>query len=223
MPVAEDEQPMEESRRLTRLALVLVGATLAWNVVEAVVAVWAGVEAESIALFGFGLDSVIETLASAVVLWRFAREAGGASPEAVERSERRVQKVVGTTFFLLAAYVVVVAVRTLWRADVAEASPVGIVLAALSLLVMPGLAWAKLRVAARLESASLRAEAKETLACAWLSFALLLGLGLNALAGWWWADPVAALVMVPWLVREGREAFEGGCCGEACTGEEAGR
>lgn len=207
---------MEESRRLTRLALALVGATLAWNVVEAVVAVWAGVEADSIALFGFGLDSVIETLASAVVLWRFAHEAGGAPPEAVERSERRVLRVVGTTFFLLAAYVLVVAVRTLWRADAPETSVVGIVLAALSLLVMPGLAWAKLRVAARLGSASLRAEAKETLACAWLSAALLVGLGLNAAFGWWWADPVAALVMVPWLLHEGREAFEGGCDDDAC-------
>lgn len=164
--------------------------------------------AGSIALVAFGLDSVIEMAAAGVVLRRVALERRGRSPADVEASERGVRRFVGVTFFLLAAYVVGEGGWTLWHAEAPDESLFGIVIAAASLVVMPLLAWGKIRAARRVGSRSLEAEAKETLACAWLSLALLLGLVGNAAAGWWWADPVAALLMVPWLLREGREAFE---------------
>lgn len=192
-----------------RIALGLVVATMVYNVVEAVVALWSGTVAESIALIGFGLDSVIETSAAALLLWRLLVEARGADAETIERTEHRVHRFVGVTFFLLAVYVTADAVWTLWvRAEPAE-SVVGIVLAAASLIIMPAVSWGKLRAAREIGSAALRAEAKETLACSYLSFTLLVGLVANAAIGWWWADPVAALVMVPWLVKEGREGLRG--------------
>ena len=200
--------------RWMRLGLRLVVATMAYNTVEAVVAVWSGIAAGSIALVGFGLDSIIELAAAGVLLWRLAVEARGAAQEVVERSERRVLRFVGGTFIALALYVTVEAGRTLWVGEAPEESLVGIVLAGASLLIMPLIAWGKLRAAARIPSAALRAEAKETLACSWLSLALLLGLAANAAAGWWWADPVAALAMVPWLVREGVEGLRGEVCCE---------
>ncbi len=196
-----------------RIALWLVVATMLYNVVEAGVALWSGTEANSIALLGFGLDSVIETLAAAVLLWRLAVEARGADSEAVERLEQRVHIFVGITFLVLALYVTSEAVWTLWKQTAPDASAIGIVLAVASLIIMPLVAWGKLRAAREIGSAALRAEAKETLACSYLSFTLLLGLVANAKAGWWWADPVAALVMVPWLVKEGREGLSGEeCC-----------
>jgi divalent metal cation (Fe/Co/Zn/Cd) transporter len=195
--------------KLVRRALWLVGATLAYNVIEAVVAVWAGAEAGSIALLGFGLDSVIECAAAAVLLWRLRVETRSDDPERVETADRRAHRFVGVTFLALAAYVTVEAVVTLNSGDHPGSSPIGIGLAAVSLVIMPVLAWAKLRTAAGLGSGALQAEAKETLACAYLSLALLLGLTLNAAVGWWWADPAAALFMVPWLVREGVEGVRG--------------
>jgi divalent metal cation (Fe/Co/Zn/Cd) transporter len=185
-----------------------VGGTAAYNLLEALIAIGAGVAAGSIALVGFGLDSVIELAAGAMVLLRLDAERRGRSGERLERTEARVRRFVAVTFFLLAAYVVIQAGANLWLRRVSEESTIGILLAFASTLVMPGIAWAKLRAAAALGSRALRAEAMETLACAWLSIALLLGLGAHALLGWWWADPVAALVMVPWLLREGREAWE---------------
>ena len=196
-------------KRFVGWGLWLVTGTLAYNVVEAGVAIWAGAEAGSIALFGFGLDSVIEVAAAAVLLWRLSVEARSEDVQRIERAERRVHRVIGLTFLALAAYVIAQAVLTLSSNDQPQASVAGIVLAVASLIVMPLIAWAKLRVAGRLQSAALRAEAKETLACAYLSFALLVGLVLNAAAGWWWADPVVALVMVPWLVKEGVEGLRG--------------
>jgi divalent metal cation (Fe/Co/Zn/Cd) transporter len=190
-----------------RTGLRLVAATMAYNVVEAVVALWSGTTAESIALIGFGLDSVIETAAAALLLWRLLVESRGAGPETVERTERRVHRAVGVTFLLLAVYVTAEAARTLWIDAAPARSVVGIILAIASLIIMPLVALGKFRVARELGSAALRAEAKETLACSYLSFTLLLGLGANAAVGWWWADPVAALVMVPWLVKEGKEGL----------------
>lgn len=207
--------PPERSAPTVRgpeVALALVVGTLLYNLVEAGVALWSGVVADSSALVGFGLDSVIESAAAAVLLWRLAVEARGADEEAVERSEHRVLKFVGGTFLALALYVTAEAVLTLWRAEPPSESVVGLVLAAASLVIMPLLAWAKLREAARLGSGALRAEAKETLACSYLSAALLLGLALHATVGWWWADPAAALAMVPWLVREGLEGIRGDGC-----------
>jgi len=196
----------------TRIGLRLVVVTMAYNVVEAVVAIVAGVQAASIALIGFGLDSVIEFLAAAALLWRLGLEAAGADGAAIERGERRVQRFVGVTFVGLSAYVVVVAGWALWAREAPRESPLGIGLAVASLVVMPLIAWGKLRAADEIGSAALRAEAKETLACSYLSFTLLLGLVANALAGWWWADPLAALLMVPWLLKEGWEGIRGEAC-----------
>jgi len=161
---------------------------------------------------GFGLDSVIESAAAMALLWRLAVEARGADPERVEHAERRVGRFIGGTFIALAAYVLFEAGSTLWGGEHPDESAVGIVLAIASLTVMPLIAWGKLRAARALGSASLRAEAKETLACAYLSLTLLLGLGANAWLGWWWADPVAAILMVPWLVKEGLEGLRGEAC-----------
>ncbi len=193
---------------LLNRALWLLGATAAYNLIEAGVALYAGWAAGSIALVGFGLDSGIELAAALVVFWRFRVEWQGRDTEAIEEAEERVRRFVGVTFFLLAAYVTWQAGARLWHREVASESDLGIILAAASLVIMPGIALWKLRLARRLGSRSLAAEAKETLACAWLSAALLMGLGANAWLGWWWADPAAALVMVPWLIREGLEGFE---------------
>ncbi len=207
---------LDERARAGRLAIRLVSVTAGYNAVEAGIALWSGIVAGSIALVGFGLDSIIELAAAAVVLWRLRVEAGGADHEAVERIERRVHRFVGGTFIALAAYVTFQSVHTLVTGEEPAESLPGILLAAASLIVMPLIALAKLRAARTLGSASLRAEAKETLACAWLSFALLLGLLVNAAFGLTWADPVAALAMVPWLVVEGGRSLRGeGCCGGA--------
>lgn len=182
---------------------------MVYNLIEAGIALASGWRAHSIALVGFGIDSVIELAAAALLLWRLSVEARGAEHETVEKTERRVHLFVGVTFLLLALYVTGQASWVLWTGKVADESVVGIVLAAASLVIMPLVAWGKLRTARELGSAALRAEAKETLACSYLSFALLLGLVANAAAGWWWADPVAALLMVPWLIKEGREGLLG--------------
>jgi divalent metal cation (Fe/Co/Zn/Cd) transporter len=197
-----------------RIGIWLVGVTMGYNSLEAVIAIWSGVRAGSIALVGFGLDSVIELAAAGVLFWRLRVEARGASKEKVERTERQVHRFVGITFMALALYVTVQSAWTLWAADAPEESTVGIVLAALSLLIMPAVSIGKLRAAREVESGALRAEAKETLACTYLSFALLAGLVANAAVGWWWADPVAALLMVPWLIKEGIEGLGGG---EGCS------
>ena len=196
----------------SRIGRLLVGVTATYNVIEAGVALWAGVEARSIALVGFGLDSIIECAAASVLLWRLAVEARGADARTVERTERRALQFVGATFVGLALYVVAQGSWVLWNQTAPEESVLGIILAAVSLVIMPLVSWGKLRAAIEIRSAALRAEAKETLACSYLSLALLLGLVANAVAGWWWADPAAALLMVPWLIREG----VGGLRGEAC-------
>ena len=193
--------------RWFRIGLWLVVVTMAYNVMEAAIALWAGTESDSIALVGFGLDSIIETIAAGLLLWRLAVEARGSDRETVERTEHRVHQFVGVTFVALAVYVTVQAIWTLWKLEPPRESVIGIALALASLVIMPLVAWGKLRAAREIASAALRAEAKETLACSYLSFTLLLGLTANAIAGWWWADPIAALLMVPWLVKEGREAL----------------
>lgn len=192
-----------------RRAAGLVGATAAYNAVEAGIALWSGIEANSIALVGFGLDSMIELAAAVAMLWRVVVGMRGAGEARIEQVEVRVHRFIGVTFLALALYVVGQAGWTLWKQDASGESLVGIVLAVASLIIMPVIAVLKLRAADRLGSKALRAEAKETLACAYLSFALLVGLGAHAILGWWWADPVAALLMVPWLVREGLEGLEG--------------
>lgn len=197
-----------QDRDWGRIARGLVAGTMAYNALEGVIALAAGIAAASVVLVGFGLDSYIELAAAAALLWRLRVEARGASRAQVMGTERRVHRFVGATFLLLALYVVGQAGWVLWRAVPPQESAVGIGLAVVSLLVMPLVAWGKLRAAHELGSAALRAEAKETLACSYLSLTLLAGLVANAVAGWWWADPVAALLMVPWLVREGLEGLE---------------
>jgi divalent metal cation (Fe/Co/Zn/Cd) transporter len=197
------------ARDWVRISLWLVVSTMAYNVVEGVIALWAGTQADSIALLGFGLDSFIESAAAAVLLWRLAVEARGANPETIESSEQRVHRFVGGTFMALALYVLVHASWTLWRREAPVESVIGIILAAASLVVMPLVSWGKFHAAKAISSAALRSEAKETLACSYLSFTLLLGLVANAMASWWWADPIAALLMVPWLVKEGIEGLRG--------------
>jgi divalent metal cation (Fe/Co/Zn/Cd) transporter len=199
-------------RDWARIGLWLVGATLAYNVLEGLIALAAGSLADSIALVGFGLDSGIECAAAGVLYWRLSLETRGVDPHTLERAERRGHRIVGATFLALAVYVSAQSLFGLWRGHLAQESPVGIALAAVSTLCMPLLAWGKLRAAREIGSAALRAEARETLACSYLSFALLLGLVANASAGWWWADPAAAIAMVPWLVREGLEGVRGESC-----------
>jgi divalent metal cation (Fe/Co/Zn/Cd) transporter len=221
-PLSSSASPRAHTRHWRRIGLWLVGATMAYNVLEGVVALWAGLQAGSIALVGFGFDSFIECAAATALFWRLGVEAKGADPETIERSERRVQRFIGGTFLALALYVLIQAGWTLWRQEVVTESLVGIILAVASLVIMPLVAWGKLRTANAIGSAALRAEAKETLACSYLSLTLLLGLVANAIAGWWWADPVAAFCMVPWLVKEGMEGVRGEHC-EAGCGEEGER
>lgn len=199
---------MTARSELLKRGLRLEALTISWNVVEAGVAIGAGVIAGSVALVGFGLDSTIETIAASALYVRLRAEMKGASEEEAEAHEVRALRIVGVTFFALALYILYEAGSTLWLQEAPEASPIGIGLAGLSLLVMPLLAWRKLRTGQALESRALIADAKETIACSYLSLTLLLGLGANALFGWWWADPVAALAMLPWVIREAREALE---------------
>jgi divalent metal cation (Fe/Co/Zn/Cd) transporter len=212
MGVMDRTATIEAGRDWTRIALWLVVTTMAYNIVEAAVAIGSGLEAGSIALVGFGLDSVIECAAAGLLLWRLFVEARGADHETVERTEHRVLRFVGATFVLLAVYVTVQALWTLWAQRAPEESLIGIILAIASLVIMPLVSWGKLRAAREIGSGALRAEAKETLACSYLSFTLLLGLVANAAGGWWYADPIAALLMVPWLVKEGLEGLRGEEC-----------
>jgi len=163
----------EEPGTWMQTALWLVGATMAYNVVEAVVALWAGTEASSIALLGFGLDSIIECAAATALLWRLGVEAAVRSPEVIETTERRVHQFIGATFLALAVYVLLQAVWTLWSQEAPTRGHVGIILASLSLLIMPAISWGKLHVARKIGSPALAAEARETLACSYLSFTLL--------------------------------------------------
>lgn len=207
-------RPAAPRDALLRRGVRLEWVTIAWNSVEAVVAIGAGFLAGSIALVGFGFDSVIETAAGLMVLSRLRHEVAGAESDRVVHAERRALRFVGLTFLALGGYVLYESAGKLWRREVPAESWVGIGLALCSLIAMPLLAARKQAVARALGSRALAADAVETLVCAWLSFTLLLGLGANALFGWWWADPVAALAMVPWIVKEGVEALGGDACGE---------
>jgi divalent metal cation (Fe/Co/Zn/Cd) transporter len=190
---------------LARRVRLLVAATITYNLVEAVVALTAGRLASSTALIGFGLDSIIEVSSAAAVAWQFA----GRDPEAREKVALRI---IAVSFFALAAYVAVESVRALIGGARAEHSTVGLVLAALSLVIMPVLSAAQRRAGRELGSASAVADSRQTLLCTYLSGVLLAGLAVNSLFGWWWADPVAALVIAAVAVKEGREAWRGDAC-----------
>ena len=188
--------------------------TVGWNSVEALVSIVAGVFAGSIALVGFGLDSVIETSSGLALLWRL-NHANEKNSESRERAERIALRIVGLSFLALAGYVAYEAIRDLWSREAPEHSVPGIVIAAVSLIAMPILARAKRKVARTLNSNALKADSRQTDLCAYLSAILLGGLLLNVLVGWWWADPIAGLIMVPIIAREGVEALRGDPC--ACN------
>lgn len=190
---------------LSRRIRFFVAATITYNVIEAIVALVAGTEASSTALIGFGLDSVIEVASAGAVAWQFA----GPDPEAREKVALRV---IAFSFFGLAAFVTIDALRTLLGGGAAEHSTVGLVLAAVSLAVMPVLSWGQRRTGRELGSTSAVADSKQTLLCTYLSAVLLVGLGLNSLFGWSWADPIAGLIIAAVAVREGLDAWRGDTC-----------
>lgn len=211
-PVATRHQPVatDPARRalLSRRVRYFVTATISYNVIEAAVALAAGTAASSTALVSFGLDSIIEVSSAAVIAWQFSAR----DPRVREAREHRALRIIAVSFFALAAYVVVESVRTLTGGGGAESSRVGIVLAVLSLLIMPVLSYAQRRAGRELGSASAVADSKQTLLCSYLSGVLLLGLGLNALFGWTIADPLAALVIAVIAVKEGIAAWRGDTC-----------
>lgn len=201
---------------LRRRIRIVVAITITWNLIEAVVALLAGGAASSAALIGFGLDSVVEVLSAAAIAWQFA------APDP-ERRERTALRIIAISFFGLAAYVGVDAVLALTGLSEPAHSPIGIAIAALSLLVMPFLSWFERRTGRELGSASAIADSQQTLICTYLSAAVLAGLLLNGLLGWAWADSVAALVIAGFAVREGIEAWRGDACTtpvSALTGEQ---
>ena len=195
---------------LVRRALVLEAATLAWMVVEAAVAIGAGVAARSVALTTFGLDSLIELASAGVLVWRLRVEFGSGDGERVAIAERRATRLAGGGLLLLCVYVLATSALSLLSNTHAGGSIVGIAVSGAAVLVMPLLGMSKRRLAAGLNSAALRADAAETIACAYLAATTLVGLVLNVVFGWWWADTVAGLLLIVWLVREAREAFEDG-------------
>jgi divalent metal cation (Fe/Co/Zn/Cd) transporter len=205
------QAPSAERDRLVRRARWLAAGGLAWHGIEAAVAIGAGIVAGSIALIGFGADSVIEMIAGVVVLWRFAESRDGSAS-----AERRAQQLIAGSFGVLAVYVGFEAVRALAVADAPEVSWIGIGLAIVSLVTMPLLARAKTSVSMRIHSSAGVAEARQTTLCFYMAVALLAGLGANALFGWWWADPIAGLAIAAIAADEARKAWRGEQCCDAC-------
>ena len=197
---------------LIRRALRLEYVTVGWNLIEGLVAVTAALAAGSVALLGFGIDSFVESASGSILIWRLLAERTHTDAEAIEAIERRAQKLVAVSLFGLAAYILFEALKTLVLGERPEPSAVGIAVTSLSIGVMWWLARAKRRTAIALGSRALEADAFQTTACWWLSLIVLGGIVVNAVTGWWWADPVAAIAMCVFLVREGREAWEGDDC-----------
>jgi divalent metal cation (Fe/Co/Zn/Cd) transporter len=192
-----------------RQGIALEYLTIGWNLLECLVALTAGLFAGSVALVGFGVDSAIESVSGSVLLWRLYAERRGSH---VEKIERRALWMVGVSFLLLAVYVAYDSATTLIQRKEPERSLIGILVAIVSLIVMPFLARAKRKAATNLNSAALQADSRQTSLCAYLSAILVGGLALNATVGWWWADPLAALLMVPIIANEGKEAIKGETC-----------
>jgi divalent metal cation (Fe/Co/Zn/Cd) transporter len=193
--------------------------TILWMVVEAAVSIGAGIAAGSALLTAFGIDSVIELVSGGILLWRLRVEAGGSDTEQIERAERRAAGVVGVSLALLCLYVLVTAAYGLLTGARPESSPAGIAIAAAAVLVMPWLAVTKRRLAEDLHSGALRGDAASSMTCAYMAGTVLVGLVLNTLVHWWWAEDIAALLFLFWLVQETREALEEARGGEK---EEAG-
>lgn len=237
---ASPPRPASRDQLLGR-GLRLEYLTVGWNVVEGLVAIAAAAASGSVALLGFGIDSFVESLSGLILVWRLRAEhsghgardrdsdAGGDTDaggdigigrERIERIEHRARRLVALSLAALAVYVAVDAGLAIVNGERPEPSPVGLALAAISIVVMWWLAGAKRAVALALGSRALAADAVQTLACLWLSVVVIAGVGLNALVGWWWADPVAALVLAALIAREAREAWEGGEDVEGDDGEE---
>jgi divalent metal cation (Fe/Co/Zn/Cd) transporter len=198
----------DERSRLVRRARLLAWSSLAWMTAEGAIAIVAGIMAGSIALIGFGIDSAIEGMASVVIIWRF-----WGTRALSDAAERRAQKLVAVQFFILAPYVAIEAIRTLVGGDHPDVSTLGIALTAVSLVLMPYFGIAKRRVGERLGSRATQGEGTQNMLCAYLSLAVLAGLLGNTFAGWWWLDPLAALLIAYVALREGREAWRGeDCC-----------
>jgi divalent metal cation (Fe/Co/Zn/Cd) transporter len=192
--------------------------TVAWMLVEAIVALAAGVLARSVLLTAFGLDSVIELVGGAVLLWRLSIEVRSDDLERIERAENRAAWIVGVGLVLLCVYVVATAAASLLTQTRPDASLAGLALSVAAVIVMPLLAWRKRVIAARIDSAALRGDAACSITCAYMAGALLLGLGLTAAVHWWWADSAAALGLLYWLVPEAREALDGARAGRGSCG-----
>jgi divalent metal cation (Fe/Co/Zn/Cd) transporter len=203
MSTVAPERRVALHRRAQRLEYFTIG----WNVVEAFVAIGAGLVAGSVALIGFGVDSAIEVISAVGLLWRLSKAGPHAEVAEESAAEKRALYVVAATFLLLAAYITHEAISTLLETEEPLSSPVGIVLSILSLAIMPALAYAKQRTGRDMSSRALVADSKETWVCSYLSLALLVGVGLYAVAGWWWADPIAALAMLPVIVWQGWETL----------------
>jgi divalent metal cation (Fe/Co/Zn/Cd) transporter len=196
---------------MLRRAIDLEWLTLGWNLLEALIAILAATAAASVALLGFGLDSLVESASAFVLLWRLRAEQAGRE---ARRAESRARRIVGGLLIALALFIVLDSLAALWRAERPRPSALGLVVTSLSMLVMVWLARAKGRCAAALGSGALAADAFQATACWWLSLVTLAGVGLNALFGWWWADPLAALAMASLIGREGIESWRGvdPCC-----------
>jgi divalent metal cation (Fe/Co/Zn/Cd) transporter len=206
---------------LERPAAVLRGRrleyfTVVWNTLEGLVAVVAGIVAGSISLVGFGIDSFIEVTSGSVLLWRISVDS---DVHRRPRNEKRALRIVGACFLVLAAYIAYDSISDLWSRRAPEHSIAGIILACASLVVMPILSRAKRKVGHALGSAAMHADAKQTEFCTYLSAILLVGLLLNAFFGLWWADPIAALIMVPIIAKEGIEGLQGEACSDCCAGD----
>jgi len=202
-----DALALQRRRLLHRRALRLEYFTIGWNVLEAIVAIGAGVVAGSVALVGFGVDSGIEVISAVGLLWRLRTAGPDATVAEESAAERRALYIVAATFFLLAAYIAYEAGMALLGREEPDRSTVGLVLSVLSLLIMPLLAWWKQRTGRQMHSRALVADSVETWVCSYLSLALLAGVGLHQLFGWWWADAVGALAMVPVIVWQGWETL----------------
>jgi cation diffusion facilitator family transporter len=193
---------------INKKALLLSYFTVGYNVIEGIVSIIAGIMASgSIALIGFGLDSFIESLSGGIMIWRF-RKHGKVTEEEEEKAEKRATKLIASTFFILGAYVLYESIKKLWLREIPDPSLFGIIIAIVSMIAMPFLFYAKYKTGKELNSNSLIADSKETLACTFLSVALLIGLGLNYFFKLWQADPIVGLIIVVFLVREGFEVFE---------------
>jgi divalent metal cation (Fe/Co/Zn/Cd) transporter len=213
-------RPLIQRRQQLRLGVWIELTTILWMTIEASIAITVGFTTRSVSLQGFGMDSIVELIAGGILLWRLLVEQRGGSVERVEQAERRAAWVTALSLFALAAYIVSDSALTFLTRTKPEASWWGVGLAIAAAVLMPLLWQGKLRIAKRIGSAALKADAACSVTCAYMSFTLLVGLGLNRLFGWWWADPLAALALVYFLIQEGREALHEARTGETCSCSE---